>query len=138
MQAAGPPDANPNVDDSKAWATKRGDMGVQWIELTYDPPLRASRVRIFEVNSAGAVVEIQVTDTRGQKRTAWRGNDPTAKPGVFDVRIDAGGAKVAKVRVILDTDRRPGWNEIDAVELLGPTGRGWATSAVASSTYGNN
>jgi len=137
MQAAGPPDADPSIDDPKAWATKSGDMGVQWIELTYDPPLRANRVRIFEVNSAGAVVEIQVTDARGQKRSAWRGDDPTVKPGVFDVRIDAGGAKVAKLRVILDTDRRPGWNEIDAVELVGSSGRAWAVSAVASSTYGD-
>jgi len=136
MQAVGPPDADPNVDDPKAWASERGDMGVQWIELSYDPPLRANRLRIFEVNSAGAVVEIQTTDTRGAKRTAWRGNDPTARPGVFDLRIDAGGAKVSKVRIMLDTNRRPGWNEIDAVELLGPDGRAWAVSAVASSTYG--
>lgn len=137
MQAAGPPDADPNIDDPKAWATERGDMGVQWIELTYHPPLRANRARIFEVNSAGAVVEIQVTDTRGRKRTAWRGEDPTAKPGVFDIRIDTAGVTVAKVRVILDTSRRPGWNEIDAVELSGPDGRAWAVSAVASSTYGD-
>ncbi len=138
MQAAGAPDANANIDDSKAWASKSGDMGVQWIELTYDPPLHASRARIFEVNSAGAVVEIQVIDTRGQRRTAWRGIDLTAKPGVFEVRIDTGGAKVAKLRVVLDTNRRTGWNEIDAVELVGPAGRAWAVSAVASSTYGDN
>ena len=137
MQAAGPPDADPNVDDPKAWASKSGDMGVQWIELTYHPPLSASRARIFEVNSAGAVIEIQAIDSQGRKRTAWLGNDPLRKPGVFDVALDAGGSKVAKLRVILDTSRRPGWNEIDAVELIGAGGRAWASSAVASSTYGD-
>jgi hypothetical protein len=137
MQATGPPDADAGVDDPKAWASKSGDMGIQWIELAYNPPMRASKLRIFEVNSAGAVVEVQVTDTRGAKRTAWRGRDPLTRPGVFELSIDAGGAKVARVRVILDTDRRPGWNEIDAVEIVGPDGRAWASSAVASSTFGD-
>ncbi|MHC4730995.1 MAG: hypothetical protein ACYS6Z_10460, partial [Planctomycetota bacterium] len=50
MQAAGAPDAEPNVDDPKAWASARGDMGLQWIELSYRTPLRANRLRIFEVN----------------------------------------------------------------------------------------
>ena len=36
----------------------------------------------------------------------------------------------------LDTNRAPGWNEIDAVELLGPGGRQWASDARASSNYG--
>ena len=36
----------------------------------------------------------------------------------------------------LDTTRVPGWNELDAVELVGRDGsRQWATSADASSTY---
>ena len=137
MQAAGPPDADPAQDDPKAWASKRSDMGVQWIELTYRPPLAATRARIFEVNSAGAVIEIQVVDAQGNRRTAWRGHDPLRKPGVFEVALDTEGMKIAKLRVILDTSRRPGWNEIDAVELLGAGGRAWAVSAVASSTYGD-
>jgi hypothetical protein len=37
---------------------------------------------------------------------------------------------------VLDTSR-PGWNEIDAVELVGPDGRAWAVRAVASSNYGH-
>jgi hypothetical protein len=40
------------------------------------------------------------------------------------------------VRVYLDTAKVPGWNEIDAVELIGRDGtRQWAVSATASSTY---
>ena len=36
----------------------------------------------------------------------------------------------------LDTTRVSGWNEIDAVELIGRDGsRQWATSAKASSSY---
>jgi len=135
MQAAGPPDADPAVDDPRAWASARADMGRQWIELAYKRPLRANRVRIFEVNSGGAVVEVQTVDASGRRRTAWRGTCPGGRPGVCELRIDAGGRAVARIRLILDTDRRPGWNEIDAVELVGSDGRAWASSAVASSSY---
>ena len=39
-------------------------------------------------------------------------------------------------RVDFDRARVPGWNEIDAVELVGRDGsRQWATSAKASSSY---
>lgn len=40
------------------------------------------------------------------------------------------------MRIYLDTALSPGWEEIDAVELVAKDGsRQWATSASASSTY---
>jgi hypothetical protein len=40
------------------------------------------------------------------------------------------------IKVYLDTARVPGWNEVDAVELIGKDGsRQWAKRASASSTY---
>ena len=38
------------------------------------------------------------------------------------------------IRLVLDTDRVPGWNEIDAVEMLGDGIRQWAVRASASSS----
>ena len=50
---------------------------------------------------------------------AWEGRDPTASsPGWFEVPLEA-SVRGRWVRLIVDTDRVPGWNEIDAVELLG-------------------
>ena len=46
------------------------------------------------------------------------------------------GITAQSIRVYLDTAKVPGWNEIDAVELIGRDGtRQWAKSATASSTY---
>jgi hypothetical protein len=40
------------------------------------------------------------------------------------------------VKVYLDTARVPGWNEIDAVQIIGRDGsQQWAKHATASSTY---
>jgi hypothetical protein len=41
-----------------------------------------------------------------------------------------------KVRVYVDTGRVPGWNEIDAVQLIGKDGtQQWAVGSTASSSY---
>jgi hypothetical protein len=133
-KACGPPDANPTRDDPNAWASKSAQMGLQWLELGYRKPMRVDKVRIHEVNSAGEVVRIEGTDERGKKQVLWSGVDPTKRPGVFEVAVDS-KVRIRRIRIILDTNRRPGWNEIDAVEIVGPEGRQWASSASASSTY---
>lgn len=135
LQATGEPNANQDRDDPKAWASARGDMGEQWLELTYDPPRVANGARIFEVNSAGAVTQV-IAKGAGHAKVVWSGDDPTTRPGVFALDFANTNFPVERLRIVLDTNRRSGWNEIDAVELLGPSGRAWAAGATASSTYG--
>ena len=110
-------------------------MGMQWLELGYRQPRRVDAIRIFEVNSAGAIVAIETVDEKGTGRTVWKGKDPLTKPGTFVVKIRRTHYRVKLVRLVLDTNRARGWNEIDAVEILGPDGRAWADSATASSSF---
>jgi hypothetical protein len=56
---------------------------------------------------------------------------------VFELRFAPTAWRVKAVRLVLDTDKRPGWCEIDAVELFGPDGSAWAHDATASSSYGS-
>lgn len=136
-RATGPADVDDVTrDHPNAWASASANAGREWLELNYDPPRRANAVRIHEVCSAGGVAEIEAVDAGGGRTSVWKGTDPTASPGVFEVAFDLTAEPVAKLRVILDTRRASGWNEIDAVELLGPDGRAWAKSARASSWYG--
>jgi len=133
MKACGPPDANPKRDDPNAWASASGDMGIQWLELTYAQPMRASGVRICEVNSPGAVAEIKAKGPNGEWDTLWSGTaSGNGAPLVLEWPLTS--YEVKTIRVVLDTNRTPGWNEIDAVELLGG-GSQWAKYATASSTY---
>jgi hypothetical protein len=66
----------------------------------------------------------------------WEGAEPAAQPPVdFSVPVQ-GNVLANSIKVYLDTARVPGWNEIDAVELIGRDGsRQWAKQASASSTY---
>ncbi len=95
----------------------------------------ATAIRIHENNAPGALIEVIALGTGGRSRVVWRGDDPTRAPGVFTVPADT-DFDVKRVRVVLDTRRVGGWNEIDAVQLVGTSGSQWAVSARASSYFG--
>ncbi len=137
LQATGAPNvADPGNDDQHAWASAAADGGREWIELTYATALRANRVTIHETCAAGCVVAVELFEENGGWRNVFNDDDPMQAAGPLEVRFATTNVPVKKVRVTLDTKRKAGWNEIDAVELAGPDGAAWATGAVASSRYG--
>lgn len=135
LQATGPPDADPHADDPRAWASQEPDAGPEWLELVYPQPLRVSSVRVFQVNSGGALAELVAIEPGGARHTLWTGNSSTA-PGPFEITVPTTSFRVGTLRLVLDTRRARGWNEIDAVELRGPDGAAWASGARASSAFG--
>ena len=136
-KATGAPDADPRRDDPNAWAPKSPEMGLQWLQLTYPSAMRASAVRIFEVNATGAVVEVRARGADGIWFSLWRG-PPIAGASPLVLTFPLTASPIRTIRLVLDTDRTLGWNEIDAVELVGPEGSMWATRATASSTFAND
>jgi hypothetical protein len=109
-------------------------MGLQWLQLGYANAVRANGVRIFEVNSPGCVVEVLARGADGAWTSLWRGTaDNGQAPLVITFPLTA--FAVRTIRIVLDTNRKPSWNEIDAVELLSPGAGQWAERATASSTY---
>ncbi len=137
LQACGPPDADAGRDDARAWAPRGPQCGVQWLELVYDSPLRASGVRIHEVCTAGGVREVVARDEAGVEHVLWSGIDPLSKPDVLALDFEPTPYRVQRLRIVIDTERSAGWKEIDAVQLVGPDGAAWAASAQASSCYGS-
>jgi hypothetical protein len=49
----------------------------------------------------------------------WAGNDPTKELNYLVVELPKTTFKTARVRLTLATNVVPGWNEIDAVQLVG-------------------
>jgi hypothetical protein len=135
-QATGAPDTDRAGDIPTAWASLDPDGGVEWLQVDFDQAVTISEVRIRESFNPGAVSKVAAILQDGKERVLWEGLDPTVDaPADFSVRVD--GDIVSKsVKICLDTTRREGWNEIDAVELVGKSGkRQWASHASASSTY---
>jgi hypothetical protein len=120
MQATGPPNTMQDGDHSTAWATRDTDGGPEWLELEYATPVQATRVRVRETYNPGAVVRIEGVSADGKVLTLWEGHDPTRQsPGWLVARFEPTQVPIKKIRIHLDTALVPGWNEIDAVELIG-------------------
>ncbi|MBN1502392.1 hypothetical protein JW930_02510 [Candidatus Woesearchaeota archaeon] len=122
--ATGKPDVTECKDDSHAWAPAEEDLGMQWLELEYDCLVYVSAVNIHETYGPGAVqkVELKNIDTY---ETIWKCEDERTGcrtkecPRYFEVKLENMTEYLSDtVRLTLDTDA-PGWNEIDAVELVG-------------------
>jgi hypothetical protein len=118
-QATGKPNTSQGGDAVTAWASSSADSDEEWLELTYDQAVRPTLVRIHETYNPGAVSKVEAKDAKGAWHVLWHGQDPTrAVPGWFDVRVDP-SFSTREIRVTIDNDAVSGWNEIDAVELIG-------------------
>src|SRR4051812_14147023 len=134
-QATGAPNTPSAVDASTAWASREPDSGPEWLSLQFARPVDIAEVRIRESYNPGAISKV-VAVVNNREIVLWEGtSNPGAAPRDFVVPVTT-SVQSASIHVHLDTARVEGWNEIDAVELVGKDGsRQWAASAAASSTF---
>jgi hypothetical protein len=118
-QATGAPNVDKYGDDGSAWAPKTPDGGIEWLDLKYPKPVYATEVRVRESCGSGAVVKVEVFDEKGEAQSVWQGNDPTKDLNYLIVKFPKTEFKADRVKVTLATNVVPGWNEIDAVQLVG-------------------
>ncbi len=134
-QVIGPADT-PNAGDyTTAWATREPDAGPEWLSVGFATPVEIAEVRIRESYNPGAIVSVAAV-VNNREVALWEGQSAGGRvPRDFVVRAGP-GTRAQSVIIRLDTASVPGWNEIDAVELVGRDGsRQWAVAATASSSY---
>lgn len=107
------------ADDGHAWAPKTQDGGIEWLDLKYGKPVHAAEVRIRESCGSGAVVRVELFDEAGAAHIIWQGVDPTKELNYLILKFKTTDYRVNRVKVTLATNVIPGWNEIDAVQLVG-------------------
>ena len=120
LQATGEPDTYPSHGDIRtAWASLEEDAGIEWLDLEYEVPVRISRIEIYETYNPGAITGIEIYDQNGGRQLAWEESmEPARTARISPIEIDADFPS-DRIRIILDTRRVSGWNEIDAVALTG-------------------
>ncbi len=122
-QMTGKPDCENYADDGRAWAPKEADKGIEWVQLTYAKPVNASEVRVRQNIGPGAIIKVELIDTDGKSHTVWEGEDKTKytpdKIQYFIAKFDKTSYKTKTVKITLACNAVPGWNEIDAVQLVG-------------------
>jgi len=118
-RATGAPAVNACADDSRAWASARGN-GVEWLRLTYAQPVYATEVRIYQTLGRGAIFRVSLVTEDGVAQRVWEGEDTDRTcPGVFVVTVPQTAERIVGVNIDLDESRTGFWNQIDAVELIG-------------------
>jgi hypothetical protein len=135
-QMTGAPDTPIAGDHVTAWASKEPDMGEIWIELDYAEAVVPESVRVHETFNPGAIGRVLAQHPDGTWITVWEGTAGVGDaPRWFEPSLQSVRFTTRRLRLISDTSRVPGWNEIDAVELVGEGRRQWAVAASAGSSY---
>ena len=118
-QATGPPNVDQESDSPAAWTSKSADAGMEWIELTFPNPVHATALRVRESDGAGSIVRVELFEENGTIHNLWTGTDPTKGLNYFVLTFPKTPYKTNHVKVMLATNLIQGWNEIDAVQLVG-------------------
>ncbi|MHC4558033.1 MAG: M56 family metallopeptidase [Planctomycetota bacterium] len=161
-QAIGAPDTQGAGDFPTAWAPLKSDAGPEWLKVDFERAVKIAALRVRESFNPGAISKISAILEDGREHVLWEGQDPTSEVSAdadFVLRIvPTGGVSLLargysgfsvlkdieleedvvskSIKIYLDTKRKRGWNEIDAVQLFGKDGsKQWACHATASSTH---
>jgi hypothetical protein len=114
----GPPDAPPGGGDSaNAWASTEADTGAEFLEVAFAAPQRMNGVEILESFNPGAVSRVELLLADGGRAVVHDAPGAPAALPQLRRRIDFActAQPVIGVRVTIDSQRVPGWNEIDAI-----------------------
>ncbi len=103
-----------------SWRAGVPDRGEEWVELRYDQPVFATAVEVYESLHPGAVTRILVRDFDGALHEVWAGQDPNDTcPAVLRADFEPLSFAINIVRIELNTALVPGFNQLDAVKLIG-------------------
>lgn len=138
QQVVGAPDS-PVGDRATAWAPATQNGGQEWLLTEFSKPVEVAQIIVSENCGPGAITRITAITASGAEVPLWQGEAPKVAAPSNTPFTAAANVTANRVKIYLDTAKVPGWNEIDAVQLVGRDGsRQWVRSASASSTYGNN
>lgn len=124
MQTTGAPDTAECGDYTSAWAAA-GSSGVEWLEVYYDTPVYVTEVNIFQTYNPDQVVEVELIDMDGAYDSVYTQEPEEASECPYTLNLEGDPTEylVQGVRITIDQSVLGlGWNEIDAVELVGVPG----------------
>jgi hypothetical protein len=116
-QATGAPEGLGVCSDlPTSWSPLTSEPTPEWIELGYATPVRARSVEVHEKLEAPFVTQIDVRDTNGALHTVWAATDSTSCGSVL---VASFSELPYFVQAVVVRTAKLGWEEIDAVELVG-------------------
>jgi hypothetical protein len=120
-QAAGKPDTPQCGDYETTWASQDANS-LDWIELYYDVPVIPTRVNIYQTYNPNQVVKVSLKAEDGEEFQVYDKPPKIEETCPYNLSIPISGIEKRVVSVYIEVDQtilNMGWDEIDAVELVG-------------------
>lgn len=131
-RATGAPDVDTCGDNVNAWAST-SSIGTDSIELIYDTPVSPTEINIYQSYNPSQVIEVDIIDLNGEAWIAWSGEPEYVEncPDLMTITLELDDPLyIDRVVVYIDQSvLQTGYNEIDAVELVGFTNEGQPSSS---------
>lgn len=121
-QVTGEPNTLEAGDEVTAWAAVSADAQAETLVLVFDVSVIPTGVEVYESYNPGAVTMIEVLDLNTDEWVVvWEGVADTIgeEIAIFRPPLNAVDFATNQVRITIDEPSVPGWNEIDAVKLIG-------------------
>ncbi|MEM7561206.1 MAG: hypothetical protein AAF394_18940, partial [Planctomycetota bacterium] len=134
-QATGAPNTTTDGENATSWTPSTEDAGIEWLKLTYDRRVDVARVRVHQNFNPGVVTRITAKTENGETQIWATDSETNAATKWLEVTPET-ESQTDTITIHLDTRLKKGWNEIDAVELVGKDGsKQWAAKAESSTVY---
>lgn len=126
-RAVGVTDTYECTDNVTAWAASGSDT-VEWINLYIHAPMYLTEINIVETYNPDQVSQVDLIDMQGQYVTVYTAQPKQITepcPYFLNIPVSQSDILAQGVRVTIDQSVLGlGWNEIDAVEMVGTIGEG--------------
>jgi hypothetical protein len=122
VQVLGEPDTLDYGDLSTAWASETADGDLEVLLVAFEIPVVPTAVEIYESYSPGAIISIEAYDANIDDFVVlWSGEAAAAAEELRTFSPALAQIEFATdiLRITLDSPAVLGWNEIDAVKLIG-------------------
>lgn len=119
-QMIGEPDTEGCGDLTTAWASSSSD-GVDWVEVYYDIPVYITEIHVVQTYNPDQVVEVELLGTDGSATSVFT-QAPVVEECPYTMILDVTDADFPVNGIRLSIDQSIlglGWNEIDAVQIVG-------------------
>ena len=120
FQASGAPNTPECGDHGTAWASATSS-GSDWLRLHYATAVRPVEVHIVQTYNPGQIVRVELLDAAGRSHPVYAAAPQTLEtcPYTLSIRVEDADYRAVDVLITLDQSSGQGWNEIDAVEMVG-------------------
>ncbi len=121
MQAAGPPNTPDCGDFRTAWASTLPNESAR-LTLKFAELVEPTEVLVYQSYNPGYVTRIEIVDLYGDRHVVYEAApQPIAQcPFTLVVSIPDADYETSLIEITVDqTTSAGGWNQIDAVELVG-------------------